>query len=165
MTHEDQRIIVKGEELNDKHINFAQTLLKKQFQGILGLNSTLLLSTGRKPLLATGALQIIHTRGNHWIVASTIGFTTNVMVFDTLYSDMDKPTRELLRQLFGADVEITLENAPRQQGLKDCGVFAIAVCTTFAYGEFLSDKTFNHSMRDHLILCYENLCLTPFPCL
>ena len=118
LTHEDRRIIVKGEELNDKHIDFDQTLLKKQFQGILGLNSTLLLSTGRKPpLLASGALQIIHTRVSHWIVASTIGCTANVMVFDTLYSDMDKPTRELLWQLFGADVEVTLENAPRQQGL------------------------------------------------
>ena len=143
----------------------AQMMLKKQFQGILGLKPTLLLSAGRKtPLPASGALQITHTQDNHWIVASTIGCTTKVLVFNSLYCDIDKPTREFLSQLIGANVEIKLENAPKQRGIKDCGVFAIAICTSLAYGNFLCHITFNQSiMRDHLIQCYENLPLTPFP--
>ena len=47
LTKADRRIIVTGEELNDKHINFAQMMLKNQFQEILGLQSTLLLSAGK----------------------------------------------------------------------------------------------------------------------
>ena len=143
----------------------VQMMLKKQFQGILGLKPTLLLSAGRKTALpASGALQIIHARGNHWIVASTIGCTTKLLVFDSLYCDIDKPTRELLSQLIGANVEIKLQNAPKQRGIKECGVFAIVICTSLACGNFPSHITFNQSiMRDHLIQCYKNLCLTPFP--
>ena len=48
LTEEDRGIIVTEKELNDKHINVAHALLKKQFQGILGLQSTLLLSAGKQ---------------------------------------------------------------------------------------------------------------------
>lgn len=67
LTDEDRRMIVTGVELNDKHINYGQTLIKKQFGYIGGLTSTLLLSSRKYLLLGSGALQIIHTHGNHWI--------------------------------------------------------------------------------------------------
>ena len=98
---EDRRIIATGEKLNDKHINFAQSLLKKQFKDIQGLISTLLLiSRGPGHTIASNGLQIIHTRDSHWIVATTIGCTNEVLVFDTLYSTVDKPTIELIRRTF-----------------------------------------------------------------
>ena len=69
LTEEDREIVFLGEELNDKHINFVQAILKKQFDGISGLQSTLLLSGLQSPL-PHGALQIVHVWGNHWIVTS-----------------------------------------------------------------------------------------------
>ena len=60
------RIIATSKELNDKHINLAQSLLKNQFKDIQGLRCMLLLanSTPGHPIASNG-LQIIHTRGNH----------------------------------------------------------------------------------------------------
>lgn len=93
---EDRRIIATGKELNDKHINFAQSLLRNQFKDIQGLRCTLLLASSAPgdPIVSNG-LQIIHTRGNHWIVATTIGCTDEVLAFDTLYYNVDKMTNEL----------------------------------------------------------------------
>ena len=72
---EDRRIIATEEELNDKHINFAQSLLKKQFKDIQGLTSTLLLTSSPGHPTVSNGLQIIYTRGSQWIVAMTIGCT------------------------------------------------------------------------------------------
>ena len=67
---------VNGDKLSDLHINFAQQLLKKQFPEINGLHSTLLQSKAvvtesSKPTVNN--LQIVHDRGDHWIVAFNIG--------------------------------------------------------------------------------------------
>ena len=64
--HRDE--INYGRELNDQHINYAQNIIKSQF-GIEGLQLTLY-QNSQKPL--TNQLQIIHSRKNHWITASTI---------------------------------------------------------------------------------------------
>ena len=58
---EDRRIIATGEELNERHINTAQSLLKKQFSNIQGLMSTLLLSKRLGRSIVFNCLQIIHT--------------------------------------------------------------------------------------------------------
>ena len=62
-----------GGWLNDNHINLAQELLKRQFKNLSGFQSTLLLTKLKEPLPSTGAVQVLHSRGNHWIVASTVG--------------------------------------------------------------------------------------------
>ena len=75
LSQADKLTILSGGRLNDKHINFAHQILKKQFPNLTGLQSTLLLSRSQQmPTTTTSPyLQIIHTNGNHWIVASTIG--------------------------------------------------------------------------------------------
>ena len=165
LTEADRDIVTMGEQLTDKHINFAQFILKKQFVKLLGLQSTVLLSNLKAPLPAVGALQIVHSRGNHWIVASTVGCSAGeVMVFDSLYSSIDQLTLELLLKLFGPDTKVKLEMSPQQYGGKDCGVFAIAMCTSLAYGHRPSCIAYDQStMRCHLVRCYEKLCFAPFP--
>ena len=92
----DRNVITSGEQLTDNHINFSQLVLKKQFDKLLGLQSTVLLSKLKALLPSTGALQVIHSRGNHWIVASTIGCSSGeVMVFNSLYSSIDQTTMKL----------------------------------------------------------------------
>jgi len=57
-----------GGRLNDQHMNYAQAMIKSQFS-LEGLQCTLFQTT-QQPL--QNELQIILSRGNHWIVASTL---------------------------------------------------------------------------------------------
>ena len=96
MTETDKDILTSGGLLNDNHINFAQCLLFHQFPLTEGLKHTIL--QGRKPLKKIKkGLQIIHDRGNHWVVASTIGCADGVKVYDSVYSSIDKELRQGLK--------------------------------------------------------------------
>jgi len=71
----DEERIVMGEELTDIEVNFAQQLLKQQFNHINGLCSTLLQGKASKLTTSsmTNRIQIIHCESRrHWILATTI---------------------------------------------------------------------------------------------
>ncbi len=121
MSFNDKSIIETNNELNDNHINFAQGLLKSQFSSIEGLCCTLYQSRFKidcmKPLV-----QIIHSRGDHWIVISSgMG---EVSIYDSVYSDIDF---QLISSMTKA-TEISLARGlhEKQVGSTDCGVVAIA---------------------------------------
>ena len=163
LSQDDKRIILDGKWLSDTHVNVAQQLLKKQFPNLLGLFSTLLLSKLKNPIPAgASTLQILHIRGNHCIVASTIGCQPGeVRLFDSLYKSIDTTTMALVSLVFGKDVSVSLEPSQQQQGGSDCGVFAIANCTALAH---VITPLFNQEkMRQHLIQRFENAELSPFP--
>lgn len=83
-----------------------------------------------------------------------------MLVFDTLYSDIDNHTKQLVMKIFEEGREVRMENGPRQEGIKDCGIFAIAICTSLAYSQLPSSIAFKQSvMRSHLVHCYENICV------
>lgn len=67
----DKEQLFNGSWLSDRHINYAQSLLKKQFPHIDGWKDTLLVHKKQKKIKQ--GVQIIHSYGNHWIVASTLG--------------------------------------------------------------------------------------------
>ena len=70
--------------LNDNHITCAQILLKCQFSQYGGLRCTVLQQTKSLKLLQADSLQILHTRGNHWIAVSTVNCTTgDITVYDS----------------------------------------------------------------------------------
>ena len=71
LTETDRETIVSDDLLNDRHINYAQTLLHNQFPLTEGLHNTLLQRKKRQHRIKCG-IQIIHDRGNRWVVASTI---------------------------------------------------------------------------------------------
>ena len=67
--------VIMGEQSTDAEINFAQSLLKKQFSKLTSLASTLYQE--KKTILSETSmqikLQIIHCKSRqHWIVASTL---------------------------------------------------------------------------------------------
>lgn len=165
LSQKDRSALTMGNCLNDNHINLAQELLRRQFKNLSGLQSTLRLTKLKEPLSATGAVQVLHSRGNHWIVATTVGCSAGeVIVFDSLYSSVDTATLNLLKQLFGVHIKVKLERCPQQIGGRDCGLFAIANCTALAYGSHPSNASFNQdAMRQHLLNCLESFYFTPFP--
>ena len=78
--------------INDNHINFVKALLKKQFPHTDGWKETLLLHNKQEKIKQ--GVQIIHTHGNHWIMASTLGSSKcEIKIFDSLYTSADKDTQ------------------------------------------------------------------------
>ena len=70
LSNTDREIVCNGGWLNDKHINYAQSLLKKQFPHLHGWRKTLLLRQEQKKIKK--GVQIILTHGNHWMVVSNV---------------------------------------------------------------------------------------------
>ena len=90
--------ITMGKELSDLHINFAQALLKQQYGLEKGFYSPLL--QGQQHHIHP-KIQIVHSHGNHWIVASTVLSEDSVVnVYDTLYDSLDTSTVAILNCLF-----------------------------------------------------------------
>ena len=161
----DKIILQRGDELSDKHIQYAQKLIKEQFPFIGGLFSTLLQEKCYN--LHDGSVQIIHCLSrHHWIAVSNVGCNKNsVNVYDSLFPDVDATTCALIKNMFGGDeCEISMKKVQVQAGIKDCGVFAIAFITSIVNGEDPCDVFYKQeNMRKHLFDCFEKLIITPFP--
>ena len=162
LTKADREAILKGDKLNDLVIDFAQFLLKKQFNFVSGLQSTLLQLKKQTPQ-ARKQLQILHVRQDHWVVASTLSDESGAIhIYDTVYNDIDENTKVCLANVFGHTTYKTIP-IPKQIGAKDCGVYAIAIITALAYGQDPSASRFEQStMRSHLVLCFDHGCLSLF---
>ena len=79
-------------------------------------------------------------------------------MFDTLYKTVDQPTLLYLSSLYGSPIKV--ENSPKQHGSNVCGVFAIATAMLLANGGNPKGIVYDQSaMRNHLIMCFENLNL------
>ena len=170
----DKEAIVMGNKLTDIEINFAQCLLKAQFKNVRGLESTLLQERNGTSSISKDTIenkiQILFCKERkHWIVASTINCTRNeVKVYDSLFQYLDRDSIQLVKALFrcgGIDPQIKMIQCRKQKGVKDCGIFAIAFATAIAHGLNPSRQNFNQqAMRAHLVDCFHNKLLTPFPC-
>ena len=82
--------------MNDRHINYAQRILCKQFPDAKGLGCTVL-QKRKPPKKIENGLQIVHDRDNHWIVASKIGCESNTV---NVYASVDPDTVKVILNLF-----------------------------------------------------------------
>jgi len=158
---QEDKLALEFDRLNDRHINFAQTLLRNQFSQCYGLQNTLL--QGRHEYdVSTKIVQILHVRGNHWVVISNLLCHDNeIKYYDTIYNDIDQRTQDLLNKMFGEDVTVTVDTqVQKQKGDKDCGVFCIAIATSLLHNQ--TPGPFTQSLlRPHLIYCIENKSMIP----
>jgi hypothetical protein len=61
-------------------------------------------------------------------------------------------------------VNIRLEPCQKQKGSVDCGLFALAYAMSIVFGEDVSTREYNQgNIRSHLLSCFENCKLEPFP--
>ena len=61
-------------------------------------------------------------------------------------------------------IQVHIPDLPQQQGVADCGVYAIAYAFHAARGDSLEDIEFEQDkMRQHLARCLTKQKLTPFP--
>ena len=113
--HEDKVLIETNQRLSDKHINFAQAMLHGQFPQCDGLKNTLL--QGRhKYSSGIKMVQILHVRGDHWVVISNLmSLGYEIRLYDTVYSDIDQSTKALLIKMFDKEVYITVDGELQKQ--------------------------------------------------
>ncbi len=131
MTELDKDILLHGGLLNDRHIDFAQRLLSRQFPSVGGLVSTLYQMKVPAKKIKQG-VQIIHDRGNHWILASSVCHTDVVKIYDSIYSNVDGKTKDVVVNLFHAQ-NLEVVGTQKQAGGEECGLFAIATATAILF--------------------------------
>ena len=166
----DRNKLRDGNDLSDMHMNFGQMLIKQQYPNINGLKCTLQITkrSYRYPDCERQGsfLQVIHTGGNHWVLASNVNDTVSeITVYDSLHNTVDKCTLDLLKHLLNnVHIKVFAIQPQIQEGPHDCGLFALAFCTSLAAGEDLLNIKFDQKrMRQHLEMCFENKQLTSFP--
>ena len=174
-----KEILVKVGQLTDEHIHLAQQLLKKQFPHLDGLQSTLLSETDGFEALQHEGIQIHHIRDpGHWVTSSSIG--QSVAVYDSKFLG-GRLSSSLTHQLAlsyrllvktededGEEMDPTLfidvPYAQQQNGVSDCGLFAIAFAVHLALGDDAAGLNFDQSkMRQHLLKCFQRKTMMPFP--
>ena len=162
MEWSDRTILLDGQRLNDRHVNYAQMLIRVQFPKLNGLILTL------KPFLISNqenAIQIIHCKNDIWVVASTIVRREKVLIYDSLFNVIDEGTRKTVKEYFGSSCIMELAcGCPRQVGTLDCGVFSIMIAAVLAHGHDLcktSSTTDTQTLRSHLVKCFEAGLLCP----
>ena len=102
--------------LTDKHTNFAQSILKHQFNDVSGLRSTLIVHRAKRmsSINASRMLQVLQCRGCHWIAFSIIENFPQIMVYDSSFSFVDQDTQKLLKQLLGTKIDIRVGGQNRR---------------------------------------------------
>ena len=107
---EDKLLIERNQRLTDKHINFAQAMLRGQFPQCDGLQN-MLLKGRHKYSTAIKMVQILHVRGNHWVVVSNLLCPKiEIKLYDTVYGDIHQPTKALLIEIFNEGVQIIMDD-------------------------------------------------------
>ena len=95
-------------------------------------------------------------------MATNKGCAPKLEVFDSLYSSVDEATTNFLTNVFGPCV-IEMGESPMQDGVTDCGLYAIATSVALANNQ-KPGRFIHENMRAHLVKCFENCLLTMFPC-
>ena len=161
-------LLTHGSLLTDKHINYAQALLRQQFTCVVGLQSTLFQYKPLQDKLPED-IQIIHSHGCHWVVAHKVASSSDIVkVYDSLYDEVDDVVKKVVNNLFLFSDCPIIEIVPMQKQAvtsNNCGLFAVAVCVAILLKENPSVIVFKEDkMRSHLCFCFEQSVMTSFPC-
>ena len=111
----------------------------------------------------------IHYNGNyHWLCSTYDIKSRQVLLFDSL--NTNKTTMEIdtqLALLYGTEsmqIDVIVPRIQKQNGIFDCGLFALATATCIAAGIDPVTQTWNQDeMRAHCIECIRNEHASPFP--
>ena len=79
-------------------------------------------------ILLKTVFKIVHSHGNHCIVASTMKCEDELLVFDSLNDDLDDDTKSIMRKLSSCK-NINMATCKKQVGPHDCGLFSVANAT------------------------------------
>ena len=91
----------------------------------------------------------------------------DIVIYDSKYSSLSQRTQTLIAKLVNTDkpsFTVRVASVTKQSGASDCGLYAIAYITHIATGLNPSLYIFRQAlMRNHLLKCFEQKKLEPFP--
>ena len=161
--------LVNRKWLTDDVINAAQTLLKRAYPNIGGLQDTALAEILAFDIQRGEFVQVLNLSGCHWITVSNIGCKSGfVNVYDSIpscYVSM-RTKEQIAAMLFSEDKELILEYqaVQSQRGRNDCGLFALAFATSLCAGENPVEINYiQHLLCKHLLDCITHQVISPFP--
>ena len=78
-------------------------------------------------------------------------------MYDTLFNKVDFETKGVVKKMFALKRpgDINMVSVQKQQGLKDCGVFAIAIMTSLAFDENPSCDVHNCKLTTVIIILHK----------
>ena len=155
--------------LSDLTMNLAQWKLHQQFPQVKGFEDTeFSLPTSKSSFssMKCDFIQILHV-DDHWVTIASFK-EDEVNYYDSLFKGVikDQVRRNIATICKSSKPNIRIRVIPcqQQQNSVDCGLFAVAVATDLAFGIDPSANSFDPSlMRGHLLQCFEDDRLTPFP--
>ena len=123
---ENKKVIETGMELTDRHIQYAQQLVKIQFLTSGVLCSTLLQNKSHD-CLPHNSVQVVFCNSKcHWIVVSNMNCNKGaVNVYDSLFKVLDDETMDVINNYFGTEskkrqkVKCNMVDVQTQEGPKD----------------------------------------------
>ena len=91
--------------------------------------------------------QVIHYHVDHLIVASTVhsGSLGKLQIYDYLFDTIDSQTVDVISHLFGSAAIQEMITIPKQAGVKDFGIYALANLKRFC---FKMDPAVTHFDQD-----------------
>lgn len=170
----EKEVLTSGGLLTANHISAANILLKKQFPLQNGLKDTHYLATKYQwDSSPQDFVQIIFITPGHWACLSNKFSTGNsVDLYDSMYTIPSKTGTILqqacciMRSISNGQSSITVNviRVTPQVGSADCGLFAVSMAHDLCSGvDPFSQRTVQDKMRPHLLQCFENLEISPFP--
>ncbi len=160
-----------GAWLTDKHVHSLSKLLALQFPARNGLQDPLVLAeTSMYKSGVEDFVQVVNIARNHWVcVSNTLSPPGVVEVYDSMpsYSIKSSSLQKQVAVIIKAPTrsfELKHVDVQRQVGSSDCALFAMAFATTLCMGGDPHIASYvQGAMRPHLIRCFENRTILPFP--
>ena len=129
--------------------------------------------SSRKKLFEPGFIQVMFTKGNHWITVTNAEHqscedATSIFIYDSLkYLTIEHKLKCDVTSIVHSQLDnlkFNVMNVDGQLYLSDSGVYAVAYATHLAFGLDPSHCLWDHKrMRGHLLSCLEDGEMTCFP--
>lgn len=165
----DKECLLKGKWLNDGIIRAVQSLMKKAYPSVRGLQSPILGLNLNFEIQRGEFVQVLHVYGSHWLTISNIGCKPGeIFVYDSLPNcELYSCSKRQIASILHSDkkkIDVIFMDVQIQCGASDCGAFALAFAMSLCAGDNPAELYYvQHSMRDHLLACIEKEEITPFP--
>ena len=156
--------------LDDATVNDVQGLLERKFADMSGWQDVALGQTGDFQPVHGAAIQILFDQErNHWLCVTNL--FGRVQIYDSLFVTCSSSVLADVAQIFRLFIDNSILNveiirAQRQEGVVDCGLFAIANACLLAEGFKPQDfYLFQSRLRAHLTRCLRSTEFSAFPAL
>ena len=109
-------------------------------------------------LKITKYVQIIHSRGDHGMVAATVGDEkgNQMKIYDSLYESIDDGTHKVISNIFGSLATTHSIETPKQS-VDNCKLYIVANAKSICHNQDTAVLTFDQSlMRLHLTQCRQD---------